>query len=196
MGEYEKAEKKAAEQPPLRNSREVLLASIEYKRAFDTGYKGRKYTGEAILTLLTELYFGMSNAVGHNEGLRNSKEALRLSMALKSLFETVFDGDFKEYHSYMCLLSLDCAEYSARLKDYDEALSLFDEAYDHLEGMKAAMDADEDTPFKALLLDEADDAKVSFPYLSAKVFDRFLNDLPKTKKNKLMKNSKYALLRG
>ena len=72
----------------------------------------------------------------------------------------------------------------------------FDEAYDHLEGMKAAMDADEDTPFKALLLDEADDAKVSFPYLSAKVFDRFLNDLPKTKKNKLMKNPKYALLRG
>ncbi|MBP5249837.1 MAG: helix-turn-helix transcriptional regulator [Lachnospiraceae bacterium] len=196
MGEYEKAEKKATEQPPLRNSREVLLASIEYKRAFDTGYKGRKYTGEAILTMLTELYFVLSNAVGHNEGLRNSKEALRISMALKSLFEVVFDGDFKEYHSYMCLLSLDCAEYSARLKDYDEALSFFDEAYDHLEGMKTAMDADEDTPFKALLLDEADDAKVSFPYLSAKVFDRFLNDLPKTKKNKLMKNPKYALLRG
>ena len=50
--------------------------------------------------------------------------------------------------------------------------------------------------FHVSIDDEADDAKVSFPYLSAKVFDRFLNDLPKTKKNKLMKNPKYALLRG
>ena len=72
MGEYEKAEKKAAEQPPLRNSREVLLASIEYKRAFDTGYKGRKAITELLVMnpKINDLILGNAPAIAIREKAR------------------------------------------------------------------------------------------------------------------------------
>ncbi len=194
LGDYEKAEKKAAEQPSVHKSSEILLATIEFKKAFYEGSKERKYAGEAILALLTELYFVITHALGNSEGQGDEKDALKISDALKGLFEAVFDGDYKEIHSYMCLLNLDCATFCAQMKEYDRALLYFDEAYGHFAEFMDVMRNGSETQFRSLLLERTDAAHVFFPYLNVKVFDHFLNKLPKNKKNRIMKDPKYRSL--
>ena len=126
LGEYEKAEQRARSQTPIVKSREILLTSL-YQ-----GEKGKKFFGEAILTLLHEMESVMDNAIGWNEELSSSEKGLEISLTMRELYERVFDGnDYGKFHSDLCMLNLRCAKIAIKLRDHERALQYWEAAYVH-----------------------------------------------------------------
>lgn len=92
MGDTEKAEKKAAEQPSVQTCKEILLASLHYNnedRPF-AEVKEKQFKAEAILSLLHETELLINGAVSRNEDLYNSKEGLDILEALRVLYTKIF----------------------------------------------------------------------------------------------------------
>ena len=125
MGAFDKAEEKAKSQSPIRQSREILLASIQ-------GDTLSKYQGDAILSLLHELEFLINNAIAGNEKLKSSKEGLRILSAVRELYDAIFDGsDLSFCHSDLCMLSLRACRVAAAIKENEQALAYWELAYHH-----------------------------------------------------------------
>ena len=124
LGEYEKAEKKACEQPEVELSREVLLGRL-YEAE-----KGELYRGEAVLSLLHELRFAIDVAIVRNDELVNSKEGIELSLLVRHLFEKILGEECYGFHSDFCFLDLSCAKIAGNIKDYEAALRYFDSAFE------------------------------------------------------------------
>lgn len=123
LGEYEKAEKKALEQPTVDMSREVLLGRI-----FGVE-KGEQYRGEAIISLLRELRFVFNDAIFKDEELENSCESLEIVLALRNLYEKVFRQRAYGYHSEFCFIDMALVVLYCNMEDYDKALVYFDSAF-------------------------------------------------------------------
>ena len=191
MGDYEKAEKKAMEQTPVAESREVLLASINYDLSNDG--KAVKYLGEAILILLHELELFINRAVAINDELSASKEGSEILKNLKSLYESVFSGDdYGKFHSDLCMLDLSCARTAAKIKDYDSAYDHFKSAYDHyIEHEKIMSKGQKDgcskDSFNAPLLKEADDTRIPIVVCRIDIFKNFIETVPVKMRKKLYK---------
>lgn len=191
MGEYDKAEKKAMEQPEVRRSREVLLMPI-----FD-GEKGDRYRGEAVLALLHELSIVIDWAIARNEKLVNSKEGIEISLAVRRLYEKTFGGEnYGKFHSDLCMLDLRCVKIAAGIKCYDEALEFFDSAYTHytkfLELKKDGYF--EDDHFDTPLLSAVGNTSIPVIMCKPEYFDNSLSYLPEEVKAQIMNNHKYAKL--
>lgn len=98
LGEYDKAEKKALEQPKIELCREVLLAPIFNDQ------KGERYRGEAILALLHQLNRTIEQAIAKNEKLANSQEGIEISLAVRNLYEKIFGKEcYGKFHSDLCM---------------------------------------------------------------------------------------------
>ena len=201
LGEYEKAEKKAKEQPMLEVCSEVMLASIAYGAQGDlqAERKKRKYLGEAILAFLHELEFFINIAVAQNEKLADSDAGLDILTAVGRLYEAIFAGDdYGKYHSDLCVLDLSRARIAAKQKDYDAALHFFDTAYMHYTGHEENMEKMRERggleeSFHAPLLEETGETSIPIVICSKERLRSFVDMLPKSIKAKIMKNPKYEL---
>lgn len=125
LGEYEKAEKKASEQPQVELSREVLLGRIY------NAEKGEQYRAEAVLSLLHELRFAIDVAIALNDELKNSKEGLDILLQFRHLCEKILGEECYGYHNDFCFIDLSCVKIAENIKDYDAALCFFDSAFVH-----------------------------------------------------------------
>lgn len=201
MGRYEKAVEKAESQPLLRFSKEVLLASLNDTR--DEPFVGKtvqKYQGEAILSLLHELLFVITNAVGKNKKTYNSKEGLDILLSLRSLYEAIFcEGDFGKYHSDMCMLDLSATGIAARSNDYDLVTSCFDDAFRHYcEFKKTFIDeknaADPDESFTSPLLEKTSVTPVPIVVLRPEYFKSITDMLPENIKKTITGNPSYKCI--
>ena len=204
MGEYEKAEKRAQEQPLFETCREVLLASMDYgeKDKPYAGKKKRKYLGELILLLLHELEIFLNQAVTHNENLSGSKAGFDILTEVGKLYEAIFEGDdYGKYHSDLCLLDLSRAGIAAKQENYDSVYALFDSAYihftEHEKNMKQCREKGcLEESFHAPLLEETEATQIPIVVCRPEYFRVLLNSLPEHVKDNILKNPKYTFPEG
>jgi len=191
MGEYEKAEKKAMEQPEVRMSREVLLAPI-----FDEE-KGEQYRGKAILSLLHELKIAVEFAIARNEKLINSKEGIDIFLSVRNLYEKIFSGQsYGKFHSDLCMIDLACVKIASNIKDYDEALAFFASAYGHYAKFTELKNDDcfEDDYFDAPLLNAVENTDIPVVMCKPEYLVDSLLNLPEEAKAQIVNNPKYETL--
>jgi len=191
MGEYEKAEKKALEQPKVRMSREVLLAPIFNEQ------KGEQYRGEAVLALLHELRFAIEFAIVKNEKLANSKEGIDIFLSVHHLYEKIFGQKcYGKFHSDLCMLNLCCVKIASNIKDYDEALAFFDSAYVHYTKFLELKNDDcfEEDHFDTPLLAAAGNTAIPVIMCKSEYLEDSLSYLPAEINAQIMNNPKYAAL--
>lgn len=192
MGEYEKAEKKALEQPGVQMSREVLLVSI-----FD-GKKGERYRGEAILALLHELRLAIEFAIVRNEKLVNSKEGIEISLLVRHLYEKILGEEYcGDFNSDLCMLDLSCVKIAANMKDYDQALTFFDSAYEHYTKFAKRLtdvlnEGFEEEHFDTPLLSEVGNISIPIIVCRPEFLKNSISSLPEEVKAQISNNSKYA----
>lgn len=201
MGQYDKAIERAKEQPGMQVCREILLASVEDSKTEPfAGKSRRKYQGEAILSLLHELYFVLTNAVTKNEKMYHSNEGLEILLALKKLYETIFDeSNFGKFCSDMCMMELDCALISARRKDYEFAKSFFETAHEHFlahEGILTEMrnKGNMKEVYTSPILEEVKETSIPMVIIRPEYFKRVIEDLPEEMKTEIAGDSKYKAL--
>lgn len=195
MKEYEKAEKKALEQPAIRISREVLLSQL------DDDKKGAKYRGEAILTLLHELRMAIEIGITKNEVLKNSKEGIEIFLLVRQLYEKLIDEEYCGYmNSDLCTLDLCCARIAANVKDYNLALTFFDSAYEqyikhlcHWEKWRNTQQVVEET-FTHPLLSEVKNISIYLIVCRPEFFTATISSFPDDIKAQIINNPKYAEL--
>jgi transcriptional regulator with XRE-family HTH domain len=192
MGEYDKAEARAKEQPMIRQSSEALLASI-----FD-GKKGEQYSGKAILALLHELGNTIDKAVDGNNELNSSIEGIRILSTVIDLYKKIFGGkDYGKFHSNLCMLNLSCAKIASNCKEYEKALNYLLTAYEHYlkhselldEGLKTMKPIDE--KYSSPLLSEAGFTSVPIVVCRPEFFKSIIGQFPKKVKNQMAKDQKY-----
>ena len=119
MGEWERAETLAHSCTPVHFSRETMLAM-----AADGEARG-EYIGNEILSLADALAGALQRAV-QTLGTVEDSYAAEILEKFAGLFESLFaNGRCGEYHLTLCRLYLLCTA------DPDEALVLFDRAFDH-----------------------------------------------------------------
>lgn len=189
MGEYEKAEKKALEQPKVEMCREVLLARIFNEK------RGGRYGGEAVLSLLHELRLAIESAIARNEKLANSREGIEISLSVRHLYEKIFGGEcYGKFHSDLCMLDLRCVKIAANIKDYDEALAFFDSAYIHYSKFLELQSDDrfEVDHFDTPLLSAAENTSISIIMCKPELLEHSLSNLPAEIKARIVNNPKYA----
>lgn len=186
MGDYKKAIEKAKEQPSLRTCRELLLASVnEGNGEGFAGKERKKYQGEAVLSLLHELFFILSEAVAKNEKTSNSKEGLKILLSVRDLYSAIFaEKDFGKFHSDMCMLNLRCADIAAQTEEYDLAFSCFDDAYNHYTGWEKQMAENRakgcfEEKYTSSVLENAGDTFVPIVVIRPEYFESFVDRLPK-----------------
>lgn len=191
MGEYEKAEKKALEQPEVRMCREVLLAPL-----FDKS-KGEQYRGEAILALLHELRYVIEFAIVKNEKLANSKEGIEILLSIHYLYEKIFGKEcFGKFHSDSCMNYLSCARIACNINDYDNALKYFDSAFVHYTKF-LELQHDEcfkNDHFNAPLLTSVKNTSIPVVMLKSEYFKDILSYMPEDISSQIRNNSKYVTL--
>ena len=192
MGEYDKAEARAKEQPLIRQSSEVLLASI-----FD-GKKGEQYSGKAILALLHELGYTIEKAVSKNKELNSSIEGIRILSTVIDLYKKIFGGkDYEKFHSNMCMLNLSCAKIASNCKEYEKALNYLLIAYGHYlkhseildEGLKTMKPVDEN--YSSPLLSETGFTSVPIVVCRPEFFKSIISQFPRKIKTRMAKEEKY-----
>lgn len=189
MGEYDRAEKKALEQPGVDMSREVLLASIS------NGKKEAQYRGEAVLSLLHEFRFAVDSAIARNEELANSKEGIEIALAVRHLYEIIFGGKgYGKFHSDLCMHDLCCLKIAVDIKSYDEALAFFDSAYEHYTKFSELKNPDcfAEEHYDAPLLSAVGKNSIPIIVCKAEYLENALSYFPEEVKTRIMNNPKYA----
>lgn len=189
MGEYDKAEKKALEQPKVGMSREVLLAPVF------SGKKGEQYRGEAVLALLHELNFAIDSAISRNEKLANSKEGIEIALSVRHLYEKIFGGKcYGKFHSDLCMLDLRCVKIAVNIKDYEGVLAFFDSAYVHYTKFLELQNDDcfEEDHFDTLLLSAVGNTSIPVIMCKSEYVEESLSYLPEEVKAQIMNNPQYA----
>lgn len=191
MGQYDKAESKANTQPSIGQCKELLLASI-----FDD--KIDMHRGNAILALLHEFGFFTNNSIAGNDTLRASQKGIDILSALSTLYEKIFDGNYDVFHSDLCMLDLTRTGIATRLKDYAQARSYWESAFDHLmEYKKLQTNSLNGIPNKMrftspLLHDAEPNATVVVCY--PEYLKKALEGFPKKLQTQIMKNPKFVEL--
>ena len=192
MGQYDKAENKANSQPSIGQSRELLLANV-----FDD--KIDMHRGNAILALLHEFGFFTNNSIKGNDALRSSQEGIDILSTLILLYERIFGGNcFGVFHSDLCMLDLTRTNIAVRLKDYTQARTYWESAFDHLaEYKKLQTDSLNGIPKKMhfespLLRDAEPNASVVVCY--PEYLKTALGDFPKKLQTQIMKDPRFAEL--
>jgi len=201
MEDYEKAERKAQEQPSIQICKEILLASVyENKKSAVDGKKSKQFQGEAILSLLHELEMIILKAVVRDEKFYNSQDGLKILVALRKLYETVFDAnDFGKFHSDMCMLDLTCASLAKRMDDYDNVYTYFDSAYNHyIEYAKIMTEGSNngciEECYDSPLLNEVGNTSIPIVVCRPEYFMHMIDSLPEKMQTEFRNNPRYTSL--
>lgn len=201
MGEYEKAEHKAKEQPSIRICREIMLTyAFADKKCGLANDKEKKYLGESILALLQELGCITQKAIVRNDKLYCSEEGISILLAVRKLYEVVFDEKcYGKFHSDLCMLDLAIAEIAARLHDRDRLLEYFDSAYAHyLEYVRIMSDRKnkdrEKDCYESTLLKEVGNTDIFVVVCRPEYFLYVIDGLSESDKAGIMNNPKYESL--
>ena len=126
VGEYEKAIEIARIQPPMSNSREMLLA------AATDGEERERYSGELIIRLTSFLSSQVLLSLTSRLSLAHSDVPVKKLLGMIDLFNLIFDdGRFGYQHLQLRELFLWLALYNWRLGDGDGAFGALDGALDH-----------------------------------------------------------------
>lgn len=188
LGEYDKAEKKALEQPALRQSREILAASII------GGNHEAKYLGEAIITLLRELMFAIEPAIARNDEMKKSQAGIELLVMLRDLYRKLLGEDYAGIliTDYF-LIDMRCAKIAAVMKDYEQAMSFFDSAYGHFVTVKKMQeDGLKEEHYNTPLLSEVGDMSLPVVMCKPELIETAVSQFPAELQKRIKKNPKYG----
>ncbi|MCM1117799.1 MAG: helix-turn-helix domain-containing protein [bacterium] len=186
MGDQENAERTALSQSPVRISREVLLADTTVDQTIE------KYSGEAILALMHELYKVLRPAVMGRHSLSHSQAGLDVLLAVVRLYEGIFDdGNYGMYHNDMCMLYLHCSSIAVHLNDSERALSYYEVALDHFLEFKQIQRMPQLT---APLINKAKDYRPSIVLLDREWFEEHMQAFPVECVDAIKNNPKYAAI--
>lgn len=127
MGEYEKAAALAESQDSIIVCREIMLS-----KTARSGERAR-YTGEAIIVLMAELYEVTYAAVFRNADVISSEYGRRALESVANLYETVFsDGRCGVWHWNLATLYFDLAKSESNNGgDIDKAAEYFTKGFEH-----------------------------------------------------------------
>lgn len=186
MGDQENAERTALSQSPVRISREVLLADTTVDQTIE------KYSGEAILALMHELYQVLRPAVMGRHSLSHSQAGLDTLLAVVQLYEKIFDdGNCGMYHNDMCMLYLNCSSIAVHLNDTERALNYYEIALDHFLEFKQLQRMPQLT---ASLVSKAKNYRPSIVLLDREWFEEHMQAFPVECKDAIRNNPKYAAI--
>ncbi len=189
MGDFENAERTAFSQSPVKISREVLLASAA------EGEKGEEYSGEAILTLMHQLFRVIELYFWKNHSLAHSQTALDTSLAAARLYESIIDdGNFGMHHNDMCMLYLRCSSASIELNDSEGALKYLEIALDHFIKFNQVMKMPQIPQFTAPLVSKAKSCVTEIFVLDRKLIEEHMQGFPAECVDAIRNNPKYAPL--
>ncbi|MDE5891803.1 MAG: hypothetical protein K2H45_02650, partial [Acetatifactor sp.] len=187
MGDFENAERTALSQSPVRISREVLLASAA------EGEKGEKYSGEAILTLMHQLFRAIELYLMKNHSLAHSQTALDTSLAVAQLYESIIDdGNFGMHHNDMFMIYFRCSSIAIRLNDSERAMNYFETALNHLVEFNQIMKMPQMPQFTAPLVSKAKSCISDIFMLNRESFEDHMQSLPAECVDAIKNNPKYA----
>ncbi len=79
----------------------------------------------------------IDDSIGYSDQLRDSKEAVDILLALRSLYEKIFGEKRYGYHSDFCFIDSALVKAYTRLKDYESAIGYFDSAFEQFINFKA-----------------------------------------------------------
>lgn len=127
MGEYEKAAALAESQDSIIVCREIMLS-----KTARSGEQAR-YTGEAIIVLMAELYDVTYAAVFRNADVISSEYGRRALESVANLYETVFsDGRCGVWHWNLATLYFNLAKSESNHGgDIDKAAAYFAKGFEH-----------------------------------------------------------------
>ncbi len=130
LGEHEKAEKKALEQPDLELCKQVLLGNLGSIGSISDDKKAEQYRGEAVLELLHALRKSLDEAIVCNSELMSSREGLELLLVIRQLFEKIVGDECYGYHSDFCFIDMRCVTIAGNMGDFEAAANYFDSAFE------------------------------------------------------------------
>lgn len=190
MGEFENAKKIVLSQSPIQISREVLLANMEEDE------KGDEYRGEAILSLLHELYRVIVSSI-KTKHLQAGHDAL---FAITQLYESIFnDGNYGGFHNDMCVLYLECSSIAIDQNALERALDYFENALEHFmkfgQFMKSKPEG-EIFRLTAPLVGNAKNFVKSIVMVDREWLEEHMKAFPAECADAIRKNPKYALIFG
>lgn len=188
LGDYENAKQTALAQPHLYTCREVLLAHAAGED------ERRRYLGEAVLVLLSNLSYAVHTAVAVNRQLLESGEGLGILLALARLYESILnDGSCGQFHSDLCMIYLSCTVSAAKAGDSCGAAEYFDTAFGHYtkysEHVRCAAHR-----FTAPLVSEVKNAHTGVVILTRSIFEHALNCLPGELAQQIRDDPKYTAI--
>lgn len=188
VGDFENVERTALSQSPVRISREVLLASVL------GGEKGEEYNGEAILTLMHQLYRVIERYLGTKQSLVHSQVALDTSLAVAQLYESIInDGNFGIHHNDLCMLYLRCSSAAIDLNDSERASNYLEIALDHFIKFNQVQEMPQFIAPTAPLVSKVKKPCVSeLCVLNREIFEIHMQKFPVECADTIKKNPKYA----
>lgn len=138
FGETEKAVAYANRMPPLKNSRELMLAAAA------DGKEEAGYIGDSLLKMASQfaeqLVYGLVNNIHHYE----SDMPIEKIKGAISLFHLLCDdGNFGEYHGDLIVLDLYLSRLQWERGYRDEAFASLDEALQHARALERLSDGKE-----------------------------------------------------
>lgn len=125
VGESERAQRIAAAQPGIAQSREVLLATSSY------GKTGTRCLQEAIIALLRQLSLHMVYAIFNDKANFETDMPVRAIESVIDLYDTVFEGEMGPQHAHVSDLYLYLSRLQWEYGCHDEAFVSLDRALEH-----------------------------------------------------------------
>lgn len=184
LGEYEKAEKKAKQQPSLELCREVLLTTVFQVRKgqeYLESQKAKKYFGEEILTLLHELQYALQRAVSQNEKLANTKDGIDILLAVRKLYESILGENCGKFHSDLCMLDMTLTRMAIDANEMNQAISFYRSAETHYRAWEKLREEHPDgieEHYDTPLLSEVGDTHMPIVFLRPEYLRNTLNHFP------------------
>lgn len=131
LGKYEKAEKKASEQPDLELCRQVLLGNLGSIGSINDDKRAEQYRGDAVLELLHAFQKSLNEAIACNAELLNSQEGLELLLLTRQLFEKILGTQCYGFHSDLCFIDMECVKIANNIGDHEAAMDCYESAFEH-----------------------------------------------------------------
>lgn len=210
LGKYEKAEKKASEQPDLELCRQVLLGNLGSIGSINDDKRAEQYRGDAVLELLHSFQKSLNEAIVCNAELENSREGLELLLLTRQLFEKILGTRCYGFHSDLCFIDMECVKIANNIGDHKAAMDYFDSAFEHYikfeqwkngkikkweerndESIKIG---DSDEHFASSLLRSVDPAGHKVIVYEPSFLEKAVSSFPEEKKKMITENPKYSCI--
>ncbi|MBE6896552.1 MAG: helix-turn-helix transcriptional regulator [Ruminococcaceae bacterium] len=187
MGYTDKAVNLAMKQNSIIMSREMLLPKAT------NGEESKKYQGEAIIALLTELTNIIAGSIGNNISFYKSKPGITLLTEYAKFIEKVFeDGNCGIFHKYLCDIYLTASNFESRFgESTDKAFEYFQKAFEHKKIYESIRNTGE-YKYTAALVSNVTFPSENFPSEPSTFWKDRIEVLPEEFKERIKADSAYA----